>query len=474
MFVDRARDVVGIVGQSLRTCQFPWETRRRPGRHQRVAAGIGDWRADPVRGNALNIGAGIGWVGSAMALPDAATPSESPATSVPRPSVLVINCGSSSVKFAVIGVRRETLILSGLAERLGSPEAEMRWKCGDDRAVKPLPGADLVSALREMLGILPANLQVVAVGHRVVHGAEAFSRSVRIDEAVLAAITRCSELAPLHNPANLAGIRAARQVFPATPQMAVFDTAFHQTLPERAFLYAVPYGWYQVDGVRRYGFHGTSHRYVAGEAAQRLGQPLESLGLITAHLGNGCSACAVAGGRSVDTTMGLSPLEGLVMGTRSGDIDPSLHEFMAARRDWSLERVMSALNRESGLLGLSGLSNDMRTLVDAAASGNARAQLAIDVFCYRLAKSISALSAALSRLDAIVFTGGIGEHASVVRARTAENLRLLGVELDPALNAVHGEPSTGRISRSGTRTCLVVPTNEELMIARESLSVLSP
>ncbi len=391
----------------------------------------------------------------------------------PRPSVLVVNCGSSSVKFALIGVRRETLILSGIAERLGSPEAEMSWKAGEERARKPLPGADLVTALQEMIGILPPNLQVVAVGHRVVHGAEAFARSVRLDDDVLAAVTRCNDLAPLHNPANLAGIRAAQKVFPDTPHVAVFDTAFHQTLPKRAYLYAVPYEWYEKDGVRRYGFHGTSHRFVAGEAARRLGRPLESLGLITAHLGNGCSACAVEGGRSVDTTMGLSPLEGLVMGTRSGDVDPSLHEFMAARRGWSLERIMRALNRESGLLGLSGLSNDMRTLVDAGAGGSERAQLAIDVFCYRLAKSVSALSAALSQLDAIVFTGGIGEHSPDVRARTAKHLRILGVDLDPALNAAHGAASAGRISRAGARTCLVVPTNEELMIARETLSVIS-
>jgi acetate kinase len=212
---------------------------------------------------------------------------------------------------------------------------------------------------------------------------------------------------------------------------------------------------------------------VAGEAARRLGQPLESLGLITAHLGNGCSAAAVEGGRSVDTTMGISPLEGLVMGTRSGDVDPSLHEFMAAQRGWTLERVMKALNRESGLLGLSGVSNDMRTLVETAEGGNDRARLAIDVFAYRLAKSISGLTAALSRLDAIVFTGGIGEHSKVVRARTAAHLKVLGVDLDPVLNERHGEPATGRISRPGTRTCLVVPTNEELMIARETLSVLS-
>jgi acetate kinase len=390
-----------------------------------------------------------------------------------RPAVLVINCGSSSVKFALIGVRRGTAILSGLAERLGSPEAVMSWKLDGEKQTRPLPGADLVAALKEMIGILPPEVEVQAVGHRVVHGAEAFSGSVRITAEMLAAVEACNDLAPLHNPANLAGIRAAQKVFADIPQVGVFDTAFHQTLPKRAYLYAVPYAWYEEDGVRRYGFHGTSHRYVATEAARRLGRPLEELGFITAHLGNGCSAAAIEGGRSVDTTMGISPLEGLVMGTRSGDVDPSLHEFMARKRGWDLERVMQALNRESGLIGLSGLSNDMRTLVDAAAEGHARADLAIDVFCYRLAKSIMGLTAALSKLDAILFTGGIGENSRPVRARTLEHLKVLGVRLDPDLNAVNGDPVTGRITAEGSPLCLVVPTNEELMIARETLSVLS-
>ena len=395
-------------------------------------------------------------------------------TSDSAPAILIINCGSSSLKFALIATHQETLLLSGLAERLGTPEATISWRLGEEKKSKALAGEDLRAALHELIAILPVNVRIIAVGHRVVHGAEAFSHSVLIDAGVLAGIERCCALAPLHNPANLAGIRAAQKMFPETPQVAVFDTAFHQTIPRHAFLYAVPYDWYETDGFRRYGFHGTSHRYVAGEAARRLNQPLTSLGLITAHLGNGCSAAAVEGGRCVDTTMGLSPLEGLVMGTRSGDVDPSLHEFMAAQRGWSLERIMRALNRESGLLGLSGLSNDMRTLVEAAAGGHERAQLAIDVFAYRLAKSISALSAALTRLDAIVFTGGIGEHSKVIRTRTAANLGILGVQLDPALNEVHGGPASGRISREGSRVCLVVPTNEELMIARETLAVLNP
>jgi len=396
-----------------------------------------------------------------------------PAASATRPAVLVINCGSSSVKFALIGVRRGTGILTGLAERLGSPEAAMSWKIDGKKAGKALPGADLVAALKEMLSILPPNVEVQAVGHRVVHGAEEFSGSVLITEEMLAAVEACNDLAPLHNPANLAGIRAAQKVFAAIPHVGVFDTAFHQTLPPRAYLYAVPYDWYESDGVRRYGFHGTSHRYVANEAARRLGQPVEALSLITAHLGNGCSAAAVDGGKSVDTTMGISPLEGLVMGTRSGDVDPSLHEFMARKRGWSLEKIMQALNRESGLIGLSGVSNDMRTLVEAAEAGNERADLAIDVFCYRLAKSIMALTAALPKLDALIFTGGIGENSKPIRARTISHLKVLGLQLDAALNETNGEPETGRISQAGSITCLVVPTNEELMIARETLSVLS-
>ncbi|MFP4283160.1 MAG: acetate/propionate family kinase [Opitutales bacterium] len=388
-------------------------------------------------------------------------------------SILVINCGSSSVKFALIEIESEALVVTGLAERLGSAEARLTWKTGGERAEKALPEADLTLALREIIAVLPGDHVVRAVGHRLVHGGERFSRSVLIDAEVLAGVEACNPLAPLHNPANLQGVRAAQEVFGQTPQVAVFDTAFHQTLPREAFLYAVPYDWYETDGVRRYGFHGTSHRFVAEEAARRLGRPLESLSLITAHLGNGCSACAIEGGQSVDTTMGISPLEGLVMGTRSGDVDPSLHEFMASRRGWSLERVMQALNRESGLLGLSGLSNDMRTLVEAAASGNDRADLAINVFAYRLAKAIMGLTAALTKLDAIIFTGGIGEHSPLVRARTLENLLVLGLKLDESLNVQNGEEGTGRISSVDSPTCLVVPTNEELMIARESLNVLS-
>jgi acetate kinase len=384
---------------------------------------------------------------------------------------MVINCGSSSVKFALIDAQTEQALISGLVERIDSPEAELTWKQDGEKSSKALPGADLVKSLSEVIKVLPKEIKVQAVGHRVVHGAEEFAASVEICDKVMDALKRCSALAPLHNPANIAGIQAARKVFPDLPQVGVFDTAFHQTIPQHAFLYAVPYDWYTEHGVRRYGFHGTSHRYVAGETAKRLGVEFESLSAIIAHLGNGCSACAVEGGKSVDTTMGISPLEGLVMGTRSGDVDPALHEFIAGAKGWSLDRIMKALNKESGLLGLSGQSNDMRTLVEASEKGDARAALAIEVFAYRLAKSILSLTAALSKLNAIVFTGGIGENSQPVRAKTLDHLRVLGVRINPELNATNGAPDTGRISTGESVPCLVVETNEELMIARETLKI---
>jgi acetate kinase len=282
-------------------------------------------------------------------------------------------------------------------------------------------------------------------------------------------VRACSELAPLHNPANLLGIEAARRAFAELPQVAVFDTAFHQTLPRAAYLYAIPYEYYERHQVRRYGFHGTSHGYVASVAAGIIGKPLESLELITAHLGNGASVSAVSGGRSVDTSMGFTPLEGVVMGTRSGDVDPNLHEFLAKHTELDLHQITEMLNKKSGLLGLSGVSNDMRTLLALRAQGNDRARIAIEVFCYRLAKSISSLCAGLSRVDALVFTGGIGEHAAEVRAQTLGHLRVLGAVVDEALNRTHGAEHDGRITSEASRLLsLVIPTNEELVIARET------
>jgi acetate kinase len=318
--------------------------------------------------------------------------------------ILVINCGSSSLKFSIIDPENGTPQIQGLAERLNTPQATLKSKFleGVNYEVE-LPNAKHTDVLDEILREM-GDIKIVGVGHRVVHGGEAFKESVKVDPNVVRGIDECIELAPLHNPANLTGIRAAMQRFPDVPHVAVFDTAFHQTMPPRAYLYAIPYRFYEGLKVRRYGFHGTSHGFVAGQAAKVLGKPLETLHLITAHLGNGCSACAIKEGHSVDTTMGLTPLEGLVMGTRSGDVDPNLHDYLSRRIDYDLAGITNILNRESGLLGISGLSNDMRTLVQAINDGNARADLAVDVFCYRLAKAILGLSASLDRLDALVFT----------------------------------------------------------------------
>jgi len=313
---------------------------------------------------------------------------------------------------------------------------------------------------------------LVAVGHRVVHGAEYFRDSQVVTDDVLDKIEACSHLAPLHNPANVLGLRVARKVFPDLPHVVVFDTAFHQSMPPRAYLYAVPYELYTEYGVRRYGFHGSSHRFVVRQAASLLGRPLEETALVSAHLGNGCSAVSALGGRSVDTTMGLTPLEGLVMGTRSGDVDPSLHAYLAGRTGWDLERITTLFNKESGLLGLSGLSNDMRTLLDASAEGHERAQLAVEVFCYRLAKAVAAMAVPLGRLDALIFTGGIGEHAPGIRARVVELLGILGLELDADRNADHGRASGGRITGDRGPAALVVPTDEELMIAQDAVDLI--
>ncbi|HEY8944588.1 MAG TPA: acetate kinase [Polyangiaceae bacterium] len=385
-------------------------------------------------------------------------------------NVLVINCGSSSLKFAVVEPETGTTLRHGIAERLGTEGARLRIAGQPDRALPQSAAAPEVLDL-----VLPAlsGLPLVAVGHRVVHGGEAFADSVILDATAIDAIRACIELAPLHNPANLSAIESARARFPSLPHVAVFDTAFHQTLPPKAFLYAIPYELYRQHKVRRYGFHGSSHRYVAGEAAKRLGRPLESLQLVTAHLGNGCSTCAIKDGRSVDTSMGLTPLEGLVMGTRSGDVDPNLHQFLAERTGQTLDEITDSLNRKSGLLGLSGRSNDMRTLL--AAESDPRARLAVEVFCYRLAKSVLALCAALERLDALVFTGGIGEHAAQVRADTLAGLRLLGAEVDPEANATNGTTTDGRItSRKSSLLGLVIASNEELVIAREAARLLAP
>jgi acetate kinase len=393
------------------------------------------------------------------------------------PHVLVVNCGSSSIKLALIEPKSGAEPWHALGERLGSSGGKdakltLSPRNAESRTIA-LEKATHEAALDAALAALP-KVELAAVGHRVVHGGEAFSESVVIDARAIEAIEACSDLAPLHNPANLIGIRAARERLPDLGQVAVFDTAFHHTLPAHAYLYAVPYGLYEKRKVRRYGFHGTSHRYVSERAAELLGKPASELNLITAHLGNGASAAAVRGGKSADTTMGFTPLEGLVMGTRSGDVDPNLHAYLVEHAGMTLEEVTDLLNKQSGLLGLSGASNDMRNLLQLEAAGNTRAKLAIDVFCYRLAKGVLGLCAALPSLDALVFTGGIGENAAPVRERSVRALSVLGASLDPRLNAEHGRTSGGVVSDAASKIrVMVVPTNEELVIAREAARLLS-
>ncbi len=384
--------------------------------------------------------------------------------------VLVVNCGSSSLKLALFDGQHRKLA-SALAERLNQSDAFARIS-GDQRKISLKPGAShnqaleaLVSAFRErkLISLMPA-----AVGHRVVHGGETFREAVLINQEVVSAIEDCAGLAPLHNPVNLAGIEATLALFPGIPQIAVFDTAFHQTLPRHAFLYALPEVWYRDWGVRRYGFHGTSHAFMAVEAARLLGKTPATTSVISAHLGNGCSITAIRNGISVDTSMGLTPLEGLVMGTRSGDVDPGLFDFLRSKGVCA-DEVHRVLNQESGLLGLSGRTNDMRTLCELADQGHEPSQTAIEVFCFRLARYIGAMMASLSQLDGLVFTGGIGENSARIRQKTVDHLRLLGFELDVDLNEQHGEPGDGRIQSTYSRfPVLVIPTNEELVIAREA------
>ena len=388
--------------------------------------------------------------------------------------VLVVNCGSSSLKLALVDSHRGTRALEALVERLHTPKACMKLHGQRVNDVfQALPDADhrrAFEAFARQLGSEGGSKwRIVAVAHRVVHGGEHFHCPVRIDDRVVEKIASCNSLAPLHNPANLQGIHAARAYFPHLPHVAVFDTAFHQTMPETAYLYAIPYGLYEQHKLRRYGFHGTSHHYLMLEAARRLQRSAERINLLTVHLGNGCSVCAIRQGRSVDTTMGLTPLEGVVMGTRSGDLDPGLVLHLLQHLGYSPAEVDELLNRKSGLLGLSGLSNDMRTLDEAARSGDRRAALAMEIFCFRLAKAIAALMLSCAPLDALIFSGGIGENSAWVRQRTLDWLAPLGFVLDAKRNTVNGEYSEGRISPPDALDVRVIPTDEEVMLARAAM-----
>jgi acetate kinase len=390
--------------------------------------------------------------------------------------VLVLNAGSSSLKFALLEPASGDRRLRGQVDRIGGAEAVLTYVLGVDGASQRETLAEnthdaALAAVFALLAREASELRVLAVGHRVVHGGERFRAPVRLDDGVVAAIEAVSHLAPLHNPHCLHGIRAARRARPDLPHVAVFDTAFHQTMPEHAYRYAVPESWYRDHGVRRYGFHGTSHHFVAEAAARALGKEPAELCLITAHLGNGSSVTAVERGRSVENTMGMTPLSGVVMGTRSGDIDPGAVLFMAERLPGGVDEVDRVLNRESGLRGLSGVTNDVRELLDAEARGDARAKLALEVFCYRLAAAIAALSVALPALDALVFTGGIGENASSLRRRTVARLRQLGLELDHASNDAPQPLRAARIDAGRGPAILVVKTDEEWMIAKAAFEL---
>ena len=408
--------------------------------------------------------------------------------------ILVLNCGSSSLKGALLDSENGELVLSCLAEKLTTPEAYITFNYfenpkvqlvgrrswfvnkvnGERHRVELTEKNDHTGAVEALLEELKAHdLQglVVAIGHRVVHGGEKYSGSVLITDDVINTLEECIPLAPLHNPANLDGIRVAMEIFPDLPQVAVFDTAFHQTMPPRAFLYAIPYELYEQDRVRRYGFHGTSHRFVAGECARLLGRPLEGCNLITVHLGNGCSMTAIENGVSIDTSLGMTPLEGLVMGTRSGDVDPALHLFLKQNKGMELEAIDALLNKESGLKGLCGM-NDMRDIHRAAEAGDRRAAIALEVQTYRNRKYLGAYMAVLGRVDAIVFTAGIGENDAVVRAESLRGLEHLGVVLDGGRNSERSREARCISSEASRVRVFVIPTNEELAIGRETVAVV--
>ncbi len=394
-------------------------------------------------------------------------------------NVLVINCGSSSLKYQLIDSQTEAVLAKGLCERIGIDGRLVYEKTGCDKEVTEAAMPTHKQAIQMVLDALVnpttgaiADLTAIdAVGHRVVHGGEKFATSTVLTEEVINVIEECNDLAPLHNPANLIGIRACQELMPNVPMVAVFDTAFHQTMPEIAYMYGLPYEYYEKYSVRRYGFHGTSHSYVSKRAADILGKDYSELKTIVCHLGNGASICAVNGGKSVDTSMGLTPLEGLIMGTRSGDVDPSILDFIAQKENLTLSEVMNVLNKKSGVEGISGVSSDFRDLAAAAKEGNHRAELAIDAFAYRVVKYIGAYVAAMNGVDAICFTAGLGENDAATRAKIVANLEYLGIAIDEEANNIRGKEVVISTADSKVKV-LTIPTNEELAICRETVALV--
>ncbi len=395
-------------------------------------------------------------------------------------NVLVINCGSSSLKFQLINSDTEEVLAKGLCERIGIDGRLTYQPAGGEKEKSDLAMPTHEEAIQyvinalinEKTGVVKSLEEIGAVGHRIVHGGEKFASSAIITEEMKKAVEECNELAPLHNPANLIGIAACEKLMPGTPMVGVFDTAFHQTMPQKAYMYGLPYEYYEKYKVRRYGFHGTSHSFVSKRAAEILGVPYDQTKTIVCHLGNGSSVSAVLNGKSVDTSMGLTPLEGLVMGTRSGDIDPAILEFIAKKENLDIDGLMEVVNKKSGVYGLSNnLSSDFRDLWDAADSGNEQAKVALEVFAYRVAKYVGAYAAAMNGVDNIVFTAGIGENDHGVRELVLGYLGYLGIEIDEEANNVRGEEIV--ISKPGSKVnVLVIPTNEELAIARETVALV--
>ncbi len=389
--------------------------------------------------------------------------------------ILVVNCGSSSLKYQLFEMDNEEVLAKGLVERIGIDGSILTHSVNGGKFIKEAPMDNHTDAIKYVIealldkehGVITDMTEINAVGHRVVHGGEKYSESVLINEDVLNVLEDLSKLAPLHNPANIIGIKACQALMPDVPMVGVFDTSFHQTMPKEAYMYAIPYEIYEKYGVRKYGFHGTSHKYVSYKAAEFLGRDIKDMNIVTCHLGNGASLCAVKGGISIDTSMGFTPLEGSVMGTRSGDIDPAVIAFLVQELGKNVDEVLNILNKKSGVLGVSGVSSDFRDIEDAASKGNERAKLALDLYHYRVRKYIGSYAAAMGGLDCIVFTAGIGENGKTTRKEICKGLEFLGVKFDEKLNDVRGELREINTEDSKVKI-LIVPTNEELMIARDT------